>query len=368
MVFLFNRGRRQPSDIVKLIKDLLLKLRESPDAPKIEEDLEKQLGQLRLVVQGTQDVEPKPEEVEMAIQTAVHEDLVYELARGIRLLPFQARKDTQTVFSQILRFKTEDNDALPPLISYIVHHRPEVIIELCRGYAFNHCALQCGAILREALKFDIIAAIILYDQSIEGEPAVRITEVDPDRPQDGHGVFWKFFGWIDKGSFEVSADVFTTFRNILLNNKPVTTGYVEMNFELFFTRFNESLIKSESYVTKRQSTKLLGEILLDRAYYRVMIAYVARWDNLKLCMTLLKDDQKMIQYEGFHVFKVFVANPNKSMEVQRLLINNRQRLLKFLPRFLEDRTDDDQFNDEKSFLLRQIQLLPDEPVDPSAAQ
>jgi calcium binding protein 39 len=56
------------------------------------------------------------------------------------------------------------------------------------------------------------------------------------------------------------------------------------------------------------------------------------------------------------------------MEVQRLLINNRQRLLKFLPRFLEDRTEDDQFNDEKSFLLRQIQLLPDEPVDPSAAQ
>lgn len=35
MVFLFNRGRRQPSDIVKLIKDLLLKLRESPDAPKV---------------------------------------------------------------------------------------------------------------------------------------------------------------------------------------------------------------------------------------------------------------------------------------------------------------------------------------------
>lgn len=148
----------------------------------------------------------------MAIQAAVHEDLVYELARGIRLLPFQARKDTQTVFSQILRFKTEDNEALPPLISYIVHHRPEVIIELCRGYAFNHCALQCGAILREALKFDIMAAIILYDQSIEGEPAVRITEVDPDLPQDGHGVFWKFFGWIDKGSFEVSADVFATFR------------------------------------------------------------------------------------------------------------------------------------------------------------
>lgn len=82
------------------------------------------------------------------------------------------------------------------------------------------------------------------------------------------------------------------------------TTYVEANFDLFFHRFNRSLIMSNSYVTKRQSTKLLGEILLDRAYYRVMIRYVARWDNLKLCMNLLKDDQKMIQYEGFHVFKV----------------------------------------------------------------
>jgi calcium binding protein 39 len=65
--------------------------------------------------------------------------------------------------------------------------------------------------------------------------------------------------------------------------------------------------------------------------------------------------------------QVFVANPNKSMAVQRMLINNRDRLLRFLPRFLEDRTDDDQFNDEKAFLIRQIQTLPTQPVPPSPA-
>lgn len=65
--------------------------------------------------------------------------------------------------------------------------------------------------------------------------------------------------------------------------------------------------------------------------------------------------------------KVFVANPNKSVAVQRILINNRDRLLRFLPKFLEDRTDDDQFSDEKSFLLRQIEMLPDEPVQPGRA-
>lgn len=62
--------------------------------------------------------------------------------------------------------------------------------------------------------------------------------------------------------------------------------------------------------------------------------------------------------------QVFVANPNKSVAVQRILINNRDRLLKFLPKFLEDRTEDDQFTDEKSFLVRQIELLPKEPIEP----
>ena len=68
------------------------------------------------------------------------------------------------------------------------------------------------------------------------------------------------------------------------------------------------LVQSDSYVTKRQSIKLLGEILLDRANYDVMTEYVDRGDHLKLCMNLLRDDRKMVQYEGFHVFKVPINN------------------------------------------------------------
>lgn len=64
--------------------------------------------------------------------------------------------------------------------------------------------------------------------------------------------------------------------------------------------------------------------------------------------------------------QVFVANPNKSVAVQKILINNRDRLLRFLPTFLDDRTEDDQFTDEKSFLIRQIELLPSAPAQPAA--
>ena len=51
--------------------------------------------------------------------------------------------------------------------------------------------MPCGGILREALKYDAIAALLLYDEPME----------------DG-----KTLDWIDKGAFEVSADAFNTFR------------------------------------------------------------------------------------------------------------------------------------------------------------
>lgn len=140
--------------------------------------------------------------------------------------------------------------------------------------------------------------------------------------------------------------------------------YLSTNFDLFFDKYNNILVKSESYVTKRQSIKLLGELLLDRANYSVMTAYVDRGEHLKICMNLLRDERKMVQYEGFHVFKVFVANPHKSIAVQKILLNNRERLVLFLQHFLEDRTDDEQFIDEREFLIKQIRNMPSHPVEP----
>jgi calcium binding protein 39 len=96
-----------------------------------------------------------------------------------------------------------------------------------------------------------------------------------------------------------------------------------------------------------------------------MTAYVDRGEHLKICMNLLRDDRKMVQYEGFHVFKVFVANPHKSVAVQKILLMNREKLLNFLSHFLEDRTDDEQFIDEREFLIKQIRNMPPTPIPPT---
>lgn len=88
-----------------------------------------------------------------------------------------------------------------------------------------------------------------------------------------------------------------------------------------------------------------------------MTQYISSAENLKLMMNLLRDKSKNIQFEAFHVFKVFVANPNKNKPVLEILQKNQEKLLKFLGDFHNDRTEDEQFNDEKAFLMKQIQEL-----------
>lgn len=90
----------------------------------------------------------------------------------------------------------------------------------------------------------------------------------------------------------------------MTRHKDLIQVYLTANFDIFFPKYHEYLILSASYVTKRQGIRLLGDILLDRVHYAVMNAYVASGDHLKLCMNLLKDDRRMVQYEAFHVFKV----------------------------------------------------------------
>lgn len=110
-------------------------------------------------------------------------------------------------------------------------------------------------------------------------------------------------------------------QETLTRHKPMVAEYLEANYDRvrppslfdvpqlipqlaqFFSSY-ALLVQSSNYVTKRQSLKLLGEILLDRTNFKVMTRYIANEDNLKMMMNLLKDRSKNIQFEAFHVFKV----------------------------------------------------------------
>jgi calcium binding protein 39 len=169
------------------------------------------------------DTEVNPEAVFQLLTSILNEDLLYALAINIHKLPFESRKDAQVIFSTAFRYKPA-GQATPQVLEHVVAYRPDIIIALCRGYDRRESAMPCGGILREALKYDAIAALLLYDEPMEDGKTLDLGNVNPDLPSSGNGVFWKFFDWIDKGAFEVSADAFNTFRvSCLVVNSSVPT-------------------------------------------------------------------------------------------------------------------------------------------------
>lgn len=68
-----------------------------------------------------------------------------------------------------------------------------------------------------------------------------------------------------------------------------------------------------------------------------MVCEHSKRENLKMMMTLLRNKSPNIQFEAFHVFKVFVANPKKPDDITLILINNRDKLIAFLKNFQNDK-------------------------------
>jgi calcium binding protein 39 len=141
------------------------------------------------------------------------EDVLLPLAKNIHRLPFETRKDAQIIFSSLFRYRQpESRNPEPPVLQYVINQRPDIIIALCNGYDHKESAMPCGGVLREAMKHDSVSALILYDEPTENGKSRGLGGVDPNVRSTGRGIFWKFFEWIDKGAFEVSADAFSTFR------------------------------------------------------------------------------------------------------------------------------------------------------------
>lgn len=119
-------------------------------------------------------------------------------------------------------------------------------------------------------------------------------------------------------------------------HKQISAEFLEKNYDQVFNSYTR-LLSSKNYVTRRLSLKLLGELLLDRTHFNIMTRYISDPKNLKLMMNLLRDKSKNIQFEAFHVFKVFVANPNKPKPILDILLKNKSKLIPFLAGFQKDR-------------------------------
>lgn len=70
-----------------------------------------------------------------------------------------------------------------------------------------------------------------------------------------------------------------------------------------------------------------------------------------------------MRYCLFCLVQVFVANPNKPKPILDILLRNQEKLIDFLTKFHTDRSEDEQFNDEKAYLIKQIKELKAAPAE-----
>ncbi|KAI9101235.1 Mo25-like protein [Phlyctochytrium arcticum] len=328
MSFLFKARPRTPAELVRGTKESVLKL-DTGDRKKANEEISKNLIAMKTILYGDGESEPVPEQVAQLSQEVYNNDMLPSLVQNISKFEFEAKKDVAQIFNNLLRRQIGTRF---PTSEYI-GTKEEILVTLIKGYENQEIALNCGMILRECIRHESLAKSIL-----EGPH------------------FWKFFDYVELSTFDVASDAFATFKDLLTKHKPLVAEFLVNNYEAFFDKYT-ALLNSSNYVTKRQSLKLLGELLLDRTNFTIMTRYISNAENLKLMMNLLRDKSRNIQFEAFHVFKVFVANPNKAKTILDILQKNRDKLITFLTNFHNDRSDDEQFNDEKAFLIKQIQEL-----------
>lgn len=277
---------------------------------QVYDELFSQLQHAKLVLYGEGESEPVAEQVAQFAQEAYQLHMMECLLTVMPRLEFEARKDIVQIFVALLQ---RSIGSRRPTVEYVWTH-PAILRMAIRGYDVPDIALNTGIILHEMLQYELLAKLFLYSDDL-----------------------YRFPQYIETTSFSISCDAFKNLRDALLCHRSIAAEFLNLHYDRFFYMYTQ-LLDSQNYVTRRQSLKLLGELLVDRAHYATMIRYVSDEENLKRIMNALRDRSKHIQLEAFHVFKVFVANPKKTPAVESILRRNRSRLLTFLQGFLPDRT------------------------------
>jgi len=331
MAFLFKRNPKTPPDLVRALNEQVVKIDTAYDKRKLQDEISRYLTQIKIILHGDEDNDPQPDQIAQLAQEIYQTDVLYYLILNLQHLEFDSRKDVSTLFTTLLRRQIGNRS---PTVDYLVQNS-KILNLLLKGPEVPEVCLITGSILRDCLKIETLTKIILQDP-----------------------IIWKYFEFSQRGTFENMTDSFQTLNDAVTLHKKLVSEWFNLYSTDFIIHINK-LISCNNYVTKRQSIKLLSELILTRQNNKFMMEYVNNPENLKLIMISLSDKSKNLQLESFNVFKVFVANPKKSKPITDILIKNRDKLLLFLNNFnFNDKKDDATFHEEKDFVIQQIEDLP----------
>lgn len=308
--------------------------------------------------------------------------LMIRLLEHLVRLPFESRKHVAAIFNYLLVCGLDGDDAASytDIMDRFVEFVRDRLAEIMTIVMHAHDAVSRGAPPDVGLHFgaiyrSIIRHPILYQQIVGTTEAVT-QYVHPFLD-----------AYVHVPNFEISSDAMETLRAIFAANgdyrvvvvaddatnsnnsesanvtssvAQIAADFMLRDYEAIWDeRFNPKLLSNDAnYMTRRVALQILSTVLLTRSNYNVMIRYVTSRNNLITIMTLLRDTSPHITLDAFHVFKVFVANPNKPPEIVKILADNQVKLCRYLRTLHQEKEESDiQFRDEKALIIATIDAL-----------
>ncbi|KAJ5071146.1 protein mo25 [Anaeramoeba ignava] len=311
--------------ISKMIPEILTK-QDPKIMIKIHQKINKLILTLKITLDGFQ--QTNTDLYKKIVEEMINQDLIKMMVINIDKFEFETRKEIARIIEELILCEEKNS-----VIAYFLE-KEEIIESLFNKYENSGLSLICGIIIRGLSNSEKITERILKSK-----------------------YFFILFKLSEQINFHLSTDAFSTLEKLLTKHVEIASNFLNENYEGFFTEFDK-LLFSVNYVARRQSIRLLSDLLLERKNFQVMTKYINDSSHLQNFMNLIIDPSKGIQFDAFHVFKVLIANPKKDEQIVDILANNKKKLIDFLSQF-QNENQNEHFQDEKKLIIQKITNTPE---------
>ena len=321
------------------------------------------------------------------------QELLPSLIENLSKLPFESRKAVSHIFNYLLVAGLEGVDAdmytniMDTFRSYVEHYYDRFAVAIVEGLDTSKhgntdvaCKFRDEPLSLSGVAFASLTYFIQHSNTVHCGSMYRSFLRHPSLYRGlistTERVQCYVFPFLDRyvhvPNFDVSSDALECLKLVLTAggdavpsaSQPVmaemAAEFLTRDYEqVWDERFNAKLLSdSASYMTRRVALQILSAVLLTRSNYNVMVRFVASKRNLILVMKLIRDTSPHITLDAFHVFKVFVANPNKPPEIVQILKDNQVKLCAYLSSLHNEKAENDpQFKGERDLIVSTIEAL-----------
>ncbi|CAG9310122.1 unnamed protein product [Blepharisma stoltei] len=298
----------------------------SPEFRKAHSSFEKYFDRILKIIQGDHKLSKKPESIDEITAVLAEDDFPAFLVSNLTNFDFETAKELLNLISRLL---SNGNS----LEFYICRHIDRVIIPLITSYSTAELFLLCGQFLRDLLQNPTIFRACLTVEILS-----TLVRTAIDMP------------------FEIGSDALDTMKILIECEKPVAAEFINEHYvEVLQSLYS---LCDKDYYCKRQALSILYNILTRSGTGDFKDQYVVGEENLKYVMMLIRaDDSAQVKMEAFHLFMVILkrlvelGRDAHKLPAYKILLKNKDRLVKFFEKFQKDKKDEEFVNERNQAIM-----------------